>query len=241
MDTRLPRYSFANYYDLIYSWKDYKKETALLRKIIRKHQRSKGKSLLEVACGTGNYIQYLKDDFSIVGTDLSADMLKVARQKFPNIPLIESDMCKVRLNDSFDAIVCLFGSIGYLKTYGNLRKALRNLSRLLNPGGVMLIEPWLRRSTFHAGSPHLNTYSDVNLKVARLCVSRLVRNCSVMDMEFLVAERNGKVRHFVERHELGLFEPKLVLKIMREVGLRAEYMKEGLIQDRGLYVATKSL
>ncbi len=39
----------ARYYDLIYSWKDYQKEAATIRRLIAKHKRSKGNDLLEVA------------------------------------------------------------------------------------------------------------------------------------------------------------------------------------------------
>ena len=51
----------AKYYDLIYSWKDYKKEVENINKLILKYKQSRGKRLLEVACGTGHHLQYFKD------------------------------------------------------------------------------------------------------------------------------------------------------------------------------------
>ena len=62
---------------------------------------------------------------------------------------------------------------------------------------------------------------------------------SIMDMHYLVAEAGRGVAHFVDRHELGLFATERTLAIMREAGFKAEYLEEGLMAGRGVYVATK--
>ena len=52
----------AKYYDLIYSWKDYAKETSELKRLFSKYKKSAGTMLLDVACGTGHHIKHLKDE-----------------------------------------------------------------------------------------------------------------------------------------------------------------------------------
>src|SRR5262247_3271159 len=42
------------------------------------------------------------------------------------------------------------------------------------------------------------------------------------------------VTHYVDRHELGLFERRDMLAFMREAGLRARFQEQGLMQGRGL-------
>lgn len=59
----------AKYYDLIYSWKEYKNEAQVIKSLIEKYKKSDSNNLLEVACGTGKHIQYFKDSFSILATD----------------------------------------------------------------------------------------------------------------------------------------------------------------------------
>ena len=49
------------YYDQIYSAKDYRAETDLLVTLIQQHQRTEGKRLLDVACGTGRHLEYLRE------------------------------------------------------------------------------------------------------------------------------------------------------------------------------------
>jgi hypothetical protein len=47
------------------------------------------------------------------------------------------------------------------------------------------------------------------------------------------------VTHHVDRHELGLFERREMLAFMREAGLCAQFEPQGLMPDRGLYIAVK--
>lgn len=63
----------AKHYDLLYSWKDYEKESEVIHKLIGKYKRTEGNKLLDVACGTGNHIQYLKGHYNIRGLDLNKD------------------------------------------------------------------------------------------------------------------------------------------------------------------------
>ena len=105
----------AELYDAIYSFKNYEEEAAKLHELIQKHGRSMGNDLLEVACGTGGHITYLKDNYSVEGLDLSPKMLRLAKRKHPDVVFHRSDMVSFKLKKHFDAITCLFSAIGHLK------------------------------------------------------------------------------------------------------------------------------
>src|SRR5208337_3581881 len=77
----------AGYYDAIYDavGKDYGREAKRLRELIRKHQKSTGKTLLDVACGTGRHISFLKQSFEVEGLDLDRKLLAIARRRNPDI------------------------------------------------------------------------------------------------------------------------------------------------------------
>lgn len=229
----------AKYYDLIYAQKDYQKEGALLTKLIAKYKRSKGKELLEVACGTGKHLTYLQEKFSCTGLDINPGMLDIARKKLRNVTLRQANMINFQLPKKFDVITCLFSSIGYVKTYANLKRTIRNFAWHLKPGGMVIIEPWLTKAVYRPGSPHMGTYEDKDLKIARLVVSKVQGEVSVMDMHFLIAERNKEVKHFVDRHELGMFDTDETLRSMRAAGLKAKFLKKGLLKERGLFIGVK--
>lgn len=231
----------AKYYDLIYSFKDYKKEAVRIKALISKYKKSEGKELLDVACGTGHHLEYLKDEFSCMGVDVSNEILEVARKNVEGVVFKQADMTTLNLGKKFGVITCLFSSIGYVKTYKNLRKTIQNFSKHLKEGGVVLIEPWLTKSTYIPDSPHMSIYDGKDIKIARLNVSELRGILSVMDMHYLIAETGKGVRHFVDRHEMGLFGVDVTLRIMKKAGLRSKFLKHGLMPERGMFVGVKQL
>ena len=66
----------AQYYDTIYlAMKDYGAEADKLTAFIRQYSRSTGHRLLDVACGTGLHLAYLKQYFQGKGLDLDEQLL----------------------------------------------------------------------------------------------------------------------------------------------------------------------
>lgn len=229
----------AGYYDLIYAFKRYEKEAIKIKKIIDKYKKSDEKELLEVACGTGNHLKYFKNYFNCTGIDKNKGILSIAKKKLKDVKFKQADMVSFTLGKKFDIITCLFSSIGYVKTYKNLRKTINNCYRHLKKGGIVIIEPWFTRKEYKKGAPHMNVYNDKDIKIARLSVSKVKNNISRLDMHYLIAKRNKEVMHFVDRHELGMFEIDKTLKLMKETGFNSKFIKKGLMKGRGLYLGVK--
>lgn len=229
----------AEYYDLLYSWKDYKRESMKLFKLVGECKKSRGRDLLELACGTGSHAKYLKKRYRVVATDVSSSMLRLARKKNPDVQFLQADMTDFDLGKEFDVILCLFSSIGYVRTIRNLRSTVRCVARHLRPGGVFIVEPWFDHRSYVLGVPRILTYGDERIKIARMAVSKAKGRVSIMDMHYLVAEHGKKVFHFVDRHELAMFERQEVLRAFKSAGLTARFHADGLMPARGLYVGSK--
>lgn len=229
----------AKYYDLVYDWKQYEAEVKKVTNFIKKFKKSEGNRLLEAACGTGHHLQYLKDEFECMGIDLNTGILREARKRHPDIVFKRADMMMMDLKKKFDVITCLFSSIGYVKTLPNLQKTLKIFARHLKPGGVAIIEGWLEPDVYKAGSPGMKTYSSPDLVLARVDCGVRRGMISIMDMHFLIAEKNKPVRHYVDHHELGLFTKKEFVECMKKVGLEATVIEGGLMKNRNLYIGMK--
>ena len=230
----------AKYYDLIYSWKNYEEEVERIKELIKEYKKSEGKRLLDVGCGTGKHLEYLKNDYSCVGMDLNDEMVAIAKQNIKEVKFMQADMIDFDLKSKFDIILCMFSSVGYVKTYSNLARTIVNFSNHLEKGGVIIIEPWFTKSTYMVGYPGMTTYDGEDIKIARLNTTKIENELSLMEMHYLIVEKNEDVKYFVDRHELGLFEVEKFLDIMIKAGLKVEFLKDGLMKERGLYIGIKT-
>ena len=229
----------AQYYDIVYAWKDYAAEARALGDIIRRHKRSAGNALLDVACGTGAHLAHLAAEFRVEGVDVEPAMVEVARRRLPDVPIHQGDMAELAMGRRFDVVTCLFSSIGYMKTVERLNRAVRAMARHLVPGGILLVEPWLLPEVYQVGSLHMGTVDRPELKLARVTRSGIDGRVSIMDMHHLVATADG-VESFVERHELGLFTADEYRGAFRAAGLAlCEVSAQGLLTGRGLYVGIR--
>jgi SAM-dependent methyltransferase len=228
----------AHLYDRIYSWKNYEKETEDIIRLIRLHIKSDGNRLLDIACGTGRHIEYLKPVFSVEGMDLDAGLLEAARRRNPDIVFHQADMTDFYFEREYDILTCLFSSIGYIKTIENLHKAVRCFQKHMAAGGVLILEPWFTPSTWKPNTVHALFIDDPELKIARISTSGAEGALSWFDLHYLVGTPKG-TEHFIEHHELGLFSEKDMLSAFTEAGLDVIYDPDGLT-GRGLYIATSS-
>jgi ubiquinone/menaquinone biosynthesis C-methylase UbiE len=224
-------------YDRIYSFKDYGREAAVLVRIIRKHHPSAG-SLLDVACGTGRHLEHLAREFSCDGADIMPQFCRIARLRNPKCRIYRADMRDLGIPRRYDAVVCLFSSIGYARTTAGLAKALSSMARVLRPGGILVVEPWFTPSSWKPGTVHAVHVEEPHLVISRLSTSRIRGRVSVIEMQYLVGSPRG-TRHFTEIHRLGLFTIAEMKAAFAKAGLEVTWDKAGLT-GRGLYIGRKA-
>lgn len=93
--------------------------------------------VLDVGCGTGDYIaDLLEMGYDAYGTDNAVGMIASCRQRWGNHRFFVGDIESLSISgDSFDAAIVV-GVVQYLKEDG---QALRELARILRPGGKIVI------------------------------------------------------------------------------------------------------
>src|SRR5579864_2281098 len=188
----------AEIYDLLYTAtgvKDFEAEAAELRAVIEGASPG-ARTLLDVACGTGALLAEMRRWYAVEGVDLSREMLAVARRRLPDVTLAEADMRTLDLGRTFDAVTCLFSSIGYVTEPAELAPTIARLAAHVGRGGVLVVDGWVRPEDWEGGHrPHAEEASDDLRTVVRLAFSRRVGDITALDMHHLVATADG-IEHF---------------------------------------------
>jgi ubiquinone/menaquinone biosynthesis C-methylase UbiE len=227
----------AEWYDALYSFKDYQKESEAITDLL-KMEHPQAKTILDVACGTGEHDKYLSLSYEVDGVDINSDLVQVATGKNPEGKYVCADMMSFHISKRYDAVLCLFSSIGYLKTIENVVTALDNFERHLATDGIVVVEPWFEPEAWKPdGTVHMLTGETPEGKICRMNISERAGSLSVLNFNYLVGTRSG-VEYFTEHHELGLFSVEQMKRAFESAGLKAEYSEEGLT-GRGLYLARK--
>src|SRR5439155_9865731 len=97
--------------------------------------------LLDLASGTGRHAATFGElGWEVTGVDYSADLLAHAPRNAPAARFVEGDMRELDLGEHYEAVTCLFDSIGYPLTNDGVLAALRCARRHLAPRGVLAVD-----------------------------------------------------------------------------------------------------
>ena len=99
------------------------------------------KIILDLACGTGvNTFDFYKKSRRTIGTDLSSWAIERAKIYFPKVDFRVMDSGNMDFDDNYFDIVVSTGLIQYLI---NPEKSVKEVHRILKPGGTVISEvPW---------------------------------------------------------------------------------------------------
>jgi ubiquinone/menaquinone biosynthesis C-methylase UbiE len=233
-------HELAQYYDAINDWKDYRGESEQLENLARRFGRPGRTTWLDVACGTGRHLEFLRRKHPVAGVDGSREMLRIARRRLPGVRLMLGDMRTFRLHRRFDVVSCLFSAIGHLRTKEDVRRTFSNFARHLNPGGVAIVEPWIEDSAFRPGMIHLRTHESPGVTVVRMAFSSRRGNHSMIQYNFLIG-RPGREIRYCHVTDVGLLLSREEhLELMGSAGLEPHFLARGLTSGRGLLVGVKA-
>jgi SAM-dependent methyltransferase len=226
----------AEFYDLIYStFKDYTGEAAQIVGLLRE-LNPEFRTVLDVACGTGEHARLLATHgLAVDGLDLDPTFVRIAEQKHRAGRFFVADMSDFHVPHQYNAVLCLFSSIGYLRTLDRVRRALTCFREHLTAGGVVIVEPWFAPGMLDPTRVARHTGEANGIRVCRVSRTQIEGTISRLDFEYEITDTSG-TRRAREVHELGLFTTAELLRTFQEAGLHADHDPRGLT-DRGLYVA----
>jgi len=220
--------SYGKYYDIIYSDKDYEKECDFLEEIFKRYSEPMPKTILDVGCGTGGHaIQLAKRGYEITGIDLSEVMIHTALEKMKKEQVTTHfhtmDVCKLRLNEKFDACISMFSTIDYITRNRDLQKALLNIREHLKEGSLFIFDFWYGPAVLTTlPSVRIKTMEKQGTKVIRLSEPNLDSRHHICKVNYhlIVIKGNKIVEEIKETHVVRFYFPEEIKHYLEESGFK---------------------
>ena len=208
----------APYYDRIYHYINFNKQTVFLSHVIKRFNKSKNNKILDVACGTGIHADMLqKRGFDVTGVDISKEMINEAKKKNSNIRFIQGDMKAFDLNEKFGIIICFFNSILYNKDEKEIKKTFLNFRRHLERGGILIFDT-VDKSIGIGQEIVEYEYHHKNLDILYKPQWKYSNAANRLDLE-IEFRINNKVFH--DSHLMGAFGIEELKQILQKTGFEA--------------------
>ncbi|MGB9765548.1 MAG: class I SAM-dependent methyltransferase [Candidatus Saccharicenans sp.] len=129
-----------------------------LCRILQRMELKPGQVVLDAGCGTGRLAPFILKKIGpegkLIAVDVSANMLKIARQKFNyhNLIFYQADVCELEVSGLFDQVICLC----LLPHLPDKELALRSFRKYLKAEGQFIIAHTTSReevNRYHAQLP----------------------------------------------------------------------------------------
>lgn len=214
--------AFAAVYDRLMDDFDYPKWADYYLRLLARNGKTPG-TICECACGTGSMtVEFAARGLRVTASDLSGDMLEVARQKLfsrgVSAMLVRRDMCEMELPRPVDAVVCACDGVNYLTSDARLTAFFRRANEMLVPGGILAFDvssAYKLRSILGNGF-----YGEERDDVAYLWFNHWCeeRQTVSMDLTFFVREKDGRYRRFSEQHVQKAHAPEHLAELLQTCG-----------------------
>jgi SAM-dependent methyltransferase len=192
--------------DMDYFWAEIaeKNQTERQNQFLKSKLKTQ-KCVLDIACGTGRHaIALCAAGFNVVGLDISIKLLRIAKSRGA-LWLVRGDLRFLPFKaESFDVVISVDNSFGYLPSKDEDQKSLVEARRILRKGGRFVLDVFNRERFMHKyarkpAAAKLFEYPSFQLKQARTVSENGEWLCDY----WTITEHAGKQSVF--RHKAHLY------------------------------------
>lgn len=138
---------FYEYYDILYSDKNYKEETDYLFSLAKLYLTKPVDKILETGCGTGNHtLEIAKRGLHITAIDIDKNMAEIAKEKMKknefNYVKVEHTGIEKLDEKGFDLALALFNVVTYINDANSLISFFSGIHYRLNNNGIFIFDCW---------------------------------------------------------------------------------------------------
>lgn len=133
--------NFSKLYDKFMEYSDYGAWEQQVEELINLGKPN-GKRLLDIGCGTGEFLLRMAKKYECDGMDLSEEMLTIAQKKLRHrdVKLFLGDMVEFDTGFQYDIMVSLFDTVNHLISIEELESHLKSVKNSLVEFGVYIFD-----------------------------------------------------------------------------------------------------
>ena len=213
---------YAEYYDLLYTDKDYFAEATYIDALIKRHAPA-AKHILELGCGTGAHAEYLaRMGYHVRGIDMSEGMIEKAQRRLAKLPgdiaqrlsFSVSDIRNARLKKTYDITIALFHVMSYQNTNLDLMKVLQTAYNHLKINGLFLFDYWYGPSVLtELPETRVKRFENDAIHVTRIAKPEIHFNRNIVDVNYAITvkdKHSDAITELKEKHAMRyLFLPEI--------------------------------
>jgi ubiquinone/menaquinone biosynthesis C-methylase UbiE len=174
------------------------------------------KCILDVACGSGRHITVLsKSGYCIIGIDISANLLKIAKQRGAQ-HLVMGDMRFLPFkSDVFNAAISMDTSFGYIQSKKNDQLSITEVRRVLSIEGEFVLDVFNREklaTKYQGKNPlkYLREYPSFYLEQERTVNKSKTKLCDIWTIRDKTTGQSKRFIHSVRLYRYPELEALLL-------------------------------
>ncbi|MDQ0269525.1 class I SAM-dependent DNA methyltransferase [Cytobacillus purgationiresistens] len=215
---------FAYLYDQLMIDAPYDEWVRLLETKAKEYGMTSDKTLLDLACGTGELsVRLAQGGFDVVGADLSEDMLSVAQAKAAKnhvaIQFFQQNMAELEGLGQFDIIGIFCDSLNYLETEDEVIQTFKGVFGHLKDEGLFIFDV---HSLYKMSNIFMNqTYALNEDEISYIWQSFAGEYEHSVEHElsfFVLDESSGRYDRYDELHVQRTYAPEIYQAWLSECG-----------------------
>jgi len=213
---------FAYAYDFLMKDVDYDKWVELIEEFIFEYAKGK-KTVLELACGTGNLTERLfVKGYDIIGTDISEDMLMIAQEKAYNnnhmIKFLNQDMRNISFKKKVDIVISFCDGLNYIVNLDELENVFKGVHNILNDNGLFIFDISSKFKLENIISN--NTFAESYENIAYIWENFYNKESNILNFDLTIFIKNdeGTFERYFENHIQRAYGVEELKKIALKIG-----------------------
>ena len=182
---------------------------------------------MDLGCGTGVLCRILQSSgIKAAGMDLSAGMIKIARQEDPRISYQVADMITFCPERQYDLITCTGDALNHIPSLSDVGRIFYNVYRYTAPGGYFVFDI-LNDTEVSTSEPFEMDFSErvrVWFQMTRPAEKQVNLKIRVFE--------EGKLQ-FEENIRETVYDPMDICRLLEQAGFQVERCADRLLDDSG--------